>query len=64
MKKQKVKIRIKGQGKVSRVLLAQVAPFVLMLFVGSWLTLQAGQMIDDVRISNTNTLAMSDIAHF
>jgi len=64
MKKQKVKIRIKGQGKVSRMLLAQVAPFVLMLFVGSWLTLQAGQMIDDVRTSNVDTLTMIDSTRF
>lgn len=33
----------------SRVMLAQVIPFVLMLVVSSWLTLQAGQKLDQQR---------------
>ena len=33
----------------SRVLLVQIIPFVLMLVVSSWLTLQAGQMMDQQR---------------
>ncbi len=34
---------------IRRTLLVQLVPFVLMLVVGSWLTLMAGQVIDQQR---------------
>ena len=36
-------------GRMGRVILVQVIPFVLMLMLSSWLTLQAGQIIEKQR---------------
>jgi hypothetical protein len=48
MKSEKAKRR-EGSRQLSRVLLVQIIPFVLMLVVSSWLTLQAGQRIEQQR---------------
>jgi len=39
-------------GRMGRVILVQVVPFVLMLILSSWLTLQAGQLIEKQRNAN------------
>jgi len=64
MKKQKIIIKVKGQGKVSRVLLGQVVPFVVMLVLVSALTLWVGQQIEQHRDQPIDTAQVSFLQHF
>lgn len=64
MKKQKIKIRVKGQGKVGRILLAQVVPFVMMMVLASVLTLWAGQQIDQHRYQRIASSQVSTPQNF
>ncbi len=51
MKSERTK-RSEESRQLSRVLLLQIIPFVLMLVVSSWLTLQASQLIEQQRNEN------------
>ncbi len=64
MKKQKITIRVKGQGKVARVLLQQVVPFILVLVLASVLTLWAGRQIEQFRDQQIAATKSIFLQHF
>ncbi len=51
---------------LKRTLWSQLVPLILMLFVGSWLTLAAGKMIDQTRVKSVGppTLEQSQLNRF
>ena len=50
--------------QVGRKLLVQVVPFVLMLAISSWLTLWAGQQIEQHRNQRMSTDKLIELQHF